>query len=88
MKMNFFSRFLKMDSSAKTVKNLPELIKKINKNEIAKYQNNLQDPFDHLKKDPLFMRFEKTEFDYIEEIRKEMTLRKKLYLNLDLNLMI
>jgi hypothetical protein len=82
MKINIFSRFFKLDSSAKTVKNLPELIKRINKNEIAKYQNPLIDPFEHLKKDPLYMRFEKTEYDFIEEIRKEMTMKKKFYLKI------
>jgi hypothetical protein len=81
MKLNIFSRFFKIDTSAKAVKNLPELIKKINKNEIEKYNNTIIDPFDHLKKDLLFMRFEKPEFDYIEEMRKEMTIKKKIYLN-------
>lgn len=82
MKLNFFSRFLKMDSSAKTVKNLPELIEKMNRNEIVKYTNTIKDPFDDERKDPLLMRFEKIEFDYIEEMRKEMNWRKQIRLKL------
>lgn len=82
MKFSFFSRFLKMDTSAKTVKNLPDLVRKINKNEIQKYQQISLEEVEIKKKDTLYMRITKPEFDYIEEINKETTLRKRIKLNI------
>ncbi len=82
MKFNLFSKFFKIDTSAKTVKNLPDLVKKINKNEIQKYQQISYEDLEFKKKDPLYMRISKREFDYIEEINREMTIKKRINLNL------
>lgn len=82
MKFSLFSKFLRMDTTAKTVKNLPDLVKKINKHEIQKYQQINQEEIEVKKKDPLYMRISKTEFDYIEEINKETTLKQRVFLNI------
>jgi len=81
MKFSIFQKFLKMDTSAKTVKNLPDLLHKINKNEIQKYQQISQEEIEIRKKDPLYMRISKTEFDYIDEISKEVTFKKRININ-------
>ena len=82
MKFSLFSKFLKLDTSAKTVKNLPDLVRKINKNEIQKYQQISLEEVEIKKKDPLYMRILKPEFSYIEEINKETTFRKRVFLNI------
>lgn len=82
MKLSFFSKFLRMDTTAKTVKNLPDLLKKINKNEIQKYQQISQEEIEIKKKDSLYMRIFKTELDYIQEIKKETTFKKRVLLNI------
>lgn len=82
MKLNFFQKFFKMDTSAKTVKNLPDLVRKINKNEITKYHQVHEEQMEIKEKDQLYMRLVKKDWDYIEEIKHERTMRKKFVLYL------
>lgn len=71
--MKFFNLFKK---NTKTVQNLPQLINKINKDEISPYVPSIP-ASEGRKKDPLYMRIDIENIDYIKEYRNELSIKQK-----------
>jgi hypothetical protein len=69
--MKFFSLFKK----TKKIENLPDLVKKLDKNQISKYESVLSS--EDKEKDPLYMRINVKEIDYINQFYKELPFFKK-----------
>lgn len=77
--MNIFKIFKKTPKKTVSVENLPDLVKKISKNDIIDYKAiEIQQK---TKKDPLYMRVKQEDIDYIYEYNKQLTLSKKYLVN-------
>jgi hypothetical protein len=62
----------------KTTNNLPDLIRKLNKNELMNYERI--DAEKEKENDPLYLRVNIEKIDYISEYNNELTFRKQIYL--------
>ncbi len=75
--MKIFNFFGKKQNLNK-IENLPDLIRKINRNELSTYKNSVK--IEEPSKDPLYMRIQHEEFDYINLYYKELPLYKKYFI--------
>ena len=76
--MKFFNLF-KKNQNTSHVTNLPDLIRKIDKNELINYKSKFK--VEEQSKDPLYMRIEVEEIDYVNMYYKELPYwRKYLFL--------
>jgi len=73
--MNIFKIFKKSQKKTVSVENLPDLVKKISKNEIIDYKSI--EIKQKSKKDPLHMRVKQEDIDYIYEYNKQLTISRK-----------
>jgi hypothetical protein len=70
--------FFNRKDKIKTVQNLPDLIKKINKNELIDYKELILK--EKSLKDPLYLRIQIDDIGYVNENLKEMPFYKKFIL--------
>jgi hypothetical protein len=75
--MKFFNFFGKKQNLNK-IENLPDLIKKFNRNELTAYKNKIK--IEEPTKDPLYLRIKPEEFDYINLYYKELPVYKKYFI--------
>jgi hypothetical protein len=78
-KMNIFKFFKKTPKKNVSVENLPDLVRKISKNELIDYK--AIEIKQKSKKDPLYMRVQPDEIDYIYEYNKQLTVSRKYLYN-------
>jgi hypothetical protein len=72
-----YAKFVKKQQH-KVTDNLPDLIRKINKNELMHYERVENDK--EKEEDPLYIRINIDKLDYITEYNNELTVRKRIYL--------
>lgn len=75
--MKIFNFFGKKQNLNK-IENLPDLIRKINRNELITYKNTLK--IEEPTKDPLYFRIKREELDYINLYYKELPSIKKYFI--------
>jgi hypothetical protein len=73
--MNIFKIFKRNPQKNVSVENLPDLVRKMSRNELIDYK--ALEIKQKSKRDPLYMRVDPEPFDYVYEYNKELTLWKK-----------
>lgn len=77
--MNIFKFFKRTPKKNVAVENLPDLVRKISKNELMDYKKI--EVKERSKRDPLYMKIDPHQFDYIYEYNKELSFWKKYVKN-------